>query len=337
MKPKKTNVYAIDVLRTIAILAVVLIHTSSRTLEFFHYDLINFPLTLFLNQLSRFAVPLFFLISGFVLELNYDSNRNYWEYLKKRFGKILIPYLFWSGVYYFLVFKVNPDSFFKVILTGSASYQLYFIPSLLIFYLLFPLLHKVIKQISNIYVLFFLGGIEMAILYQEYHVKNLSIPFPIAVSLFNFYVFYLGMIASRNYEKILSFISKVKYLMLSSVPLLAGYVFWQGKSNYYKTFNIDAFYSQWRPSVLVYTLVTGAVLFYLFNKSSGESKFIKTLSKLSFLVFFIHTLILEYAWRLLGPGWKMWYDLPFFTIVSLASFLIAYLIHRIPFLSKVTG
>src|SRR5258706_27456 len=61
---QKKRDLAIDSLRTISILAVVLIHTTTRTLEASGYDLNSFSLTLILNQLSRFAVPLFFMISG---------------------------------------------------------------------------------------------------------------------------------------------------------------------------------------------------------------------------------------------------------------------------------
>ena len=73
----------IDVLRIIAILAVVLIHTTTKTLQISPNALLVVPFTLVLNQVSRFAVPLFFMISGFVLELNYNSSEKYITYLKK--------------------------------------------------------------------------------------------------------------------------------------------------------------------------------------------------------------------------------------------------------------
>ena len=69
-------------MRAIAILAVILIHTTTRTLEATHYNLTSYPWTLLLNQVSRFAVPLFFLISGFVLELSSVNDINYLEFLK---------------------------------------------------------------------------------------------------------------------------------------------------------------------------------------------------------------------------------------------------------------
>ena len=85
----KQYVKSIDSLRILCILAVLLIHTSTRTLETAKFDLTGFPLTIFLNQIARFAVPLFFIISGFVLETNFDQSSGYISFLKKRFSKII--------------------------------------------------------------------------------------------------------------------------------------------------------------------------------------------------------------------------------------------------------
>src|SRR5260221_11166343 len=92
----KTYNPALDALRVISILAVVLIHTTTRHLEITHYDLVHTTFTLLLNQLSRFAVPLFFLISGFALEMSYKEDISYFSFLKKRLSKIFVPYIFWS-------------------------------------------------------------------------------------------------------------------------------------------------------------------------------------------------------------------------------------------------
>src|SRR5260221_9276172 len=132
-KPKQYN-QAIDLLKIISILAVVFIHTTTRTIQVTNYDLVKISWSVFLNQILRFAVPMFFMISGFVLELNFRVNESYLGYIKRRLTRILIPYIFWSAIYYFFVFNNNSTNFFHSLLLGNASYQLYFIPTLLIFY-----------------------------------------------------------------------------------------------------------------------------------------------------------------------------------------------------------
>jgi len=265
---KKLHIKAIDYLRAISILAVLLIHSTTKVLEITHYDLFNYQLTLLLNQLARFSVPLFFLISGFVLEYSAGPDLNYWGYLKKRFSKIVIPYVFWSLIYYFLIYNHNQDNFIQVLLTGSASYQLYFIPTLCIFYLFFPLLHKFYKFIANFPALIILSGFEIWLMDQDYFVKQYSFPDPIRIFILSYFFFILGMVASRNKDKILEVTGKIKYTLIVSIPFLVYYIFNEGYVRYFKTYNIEAFYSQWRPDILIYTLVLGLILFYFFNKAN---------------------------------------------------------------------
>ncbi len=333
------RIKAIDVLRTISIAAVLLIHTTTKVLEVTHYDLNTYSFTLFLNQLARFAVPLFIFISGFVLELNYDYHTSYWSYLKKRVGKIFIPYIFWSLIYYYFVYTGNHDNPSWVLLTGSASYQLYFIPTLCIFYLLFPILHKAYKFIANIPVLTILGITQIWLMNQDYFVKQFSFPDPIRIFILSFFFFILGMFAGRNKDKIMEITGKIKYALIILIPYLVYYIFEEGKTRYFETYNIGAFYSQWRPSVLIYTLVLGAIIFYTFNGSRFESKIIEKFSKLSYLVFFIHVIVLEIVWKHLpyNTFGKIAYDPIFFVLVLTVSFGAAFLIHKIPHLSRITG
>src|SRR5258708_20357766 len=125
----KTYDKAVDFLRVMSILAVIMIHTTTRHLEITHYDLVNNSFTLLLNQISRFAVPLFFMVSGFALEISSShSPIGVKKYFKKRVGRILFPYLIWSAIYYYFIYTNHSTNFFVALLTGSSSYHLYFIP-----------------------------------------------------------------------------------------------------------------------------------------------------------------------------------------------------------------
>ena len=321
-------------MRVIAILAVVLIHTTTRTLEATHYNLATYSLTLFFNQISRFAVPLFFLISGFVLELSSGRDVNYLEFLKKRFTKIVIPYVFWSLIYYFLVYNQNHDNLIHVILTGNASYQLYFIPTLCIFYIIFPLLHKIYKFITHPLSLVLLGILQFWFLYQDYFIKHGGSDHPARIAALSFFVFLLGMVAARNKDRLLEFSKKWKNFLVAALAATGFYVFIEGENLYYRTYNIGAIYSQYRPSVLVYTILTALLLFYIFRKVD-----LKKLSELSYFVFFIHVIILELAWKMFSKfvGPNPIFGIAFFLTVSGISFIIAFLAHKIPHLSKITG
>ena len=343
----KQYVKSIDSLRTFAILAVVLIHTTTRTLEAAKFNLTGFPVAIFLNQIARFAVPLFFLISGFVLETNFDEKSGYLNFIKKRFSRIFIPFVFWSAVYYLFIYNQNHDNFLRVILTGNASYQLYFIPTLCIFYLAFPLLHKVYKVISNKLFLVFLTASEIYFLYHDYFVVPFRFDDPIHIAILAYFFFIIGIVAARNKDLINAFVHKWKYILLPGTFLIGIYVFWEGFSRYLTTGNYLSYYSQWRPSILIYTVLVALISFHLFEKTRLQFSLVEKLSRLSFLVFLIHVIVLEIGWGLIGKAvfsaiggslaGKIIFDPLFFGFTAGISFLIAFILHKIPKLYRLTG
>ncbi|SRR5258706_7380575 len=336
----------IDILKVIAILAVICIHTTTRTLEASSFDLQKVPLTLFLNQASRFGVPLFFLLSGFVLELNYPYHASYLSYLKKRLSKIFIPYVFWSAIYFFFVYK-DSDDFLGALITGSASYQLYFIPTLLVFYMLFPFFHAYYKVITHAIPMIILGILQITFLYYTYYIHPLPFFYPLSIALLNFYVFILGSVASHHEQRLMTIMSKLKYVLLILVAVLVGYVFFEGYNGYLITHNYLSFYSQWRPSILFYTITLGGLLYYLLTQNISHFPFAKSLAKLSYVVFFVHVISLEVIWYIVGKNvffathsnvtQQIWFDPLFFALTAFISFSLAFILSKIPFLKKVTG
>ena len=335
-KPRSDNYNpTIDLLRLISIIAVIAIHTTTKTIQSVGGDLRLVPGTLFLNQTVRFAVPLFFLISGFVLEISSPPDINFWSYLKKRLGRIFIPYLVWSLIYYFFIYPGNTLSFPHILLIGGASYQLYFIPSLLIFYLIFPLLHRYYRAISNAWVLILLGFIQLFFLYHDYYLQSYPIVYPLNIALLNFYVFILGIVASHYQSLLQKIFRDYKYMLLAITGVLIAYVSYEGYSRYYATGNYLAFYSQWRPSIFFYTLFLSSALYYFFSRISLPQSLIKVLSSLSFFVFFVHVIVLELVWKYFPPS--LLFTPVLLVIITTISFIIAYLCHKLPFLSKLTG
>lgn len=343
----KQYVKSIDSIRILCILAVLLIHTTTRTLEAAKFNLAAFPFTIFLNQISRFAVPLFFIISGFVLETNFDEKAGYFVFLKKRFSKIFVPYIFWSGIYYLFVYNQNHENFLQVVLKGNASYQLYFIPALCIFYLLFPFIHKIYNIISNKLFLVLLLISQLMFLYNDYFVKEYKLDDPIHIAILAYFFFVIGMVAARNKDAINRFVHKYKIFLLLITSGAGIYVLKEGITRFITTGNYLSYYSQWRPSTLIYTIAIGLVFFHLFEKSKLQFSLVEKLSKLSFLVFFIHVIILESTWSFFGkslfifmsnnPAGKIFFDGIFFGIVAGTSFIFAFILHKISKLYKLVG
>lgn len=87
--------YAIDFIKFFAILAVVIIHIfpSNDQLGYF-----------ILDNLSRFAVPFFFVASGYLFSLKVSDNPQSFTYFKKYVIKILKIYVSW--LIFYLVYDV---------------------------------------------------------------------------------------------------------------------------------------------------------------------------------------------------------------------------------------
>lgn len=327
---------SIDLLRIISILSVLLIHVTTKTLELAKYDLTHHPLTLFFNQAPRFAVPIFFLVSAFVLELNYSANFNYFSYLKRRLSRLILPYIFWSVIYYFFVYTNNSHPFALNLLSGESSYQLYFIPTLLIFYLLFPFIHQNINKLKNKFSIIILAIVQLVLLSVDYYVHPLPLPYPVSVFLLNFDLFIVGILVSRHQKNVLEFIKKYRFMFLSISIILAFFITFEGRNLYLKTNNYLSFYSQWRPSIFVYSLVFGGLMFSLLNKIKFNLFFIKKIASFSFFVYFIHVIFIEIIYRHFSTSLFFVPALPFLLVI-IFSYFSAYLLSKIPRLSKFTG
>lgn len=89
----------LDFTRVIAMFAVVMIHVTSTYInQDSSFILFDMNLAFILNQVSRFSVPLFIVLSGISLGFSKPIGDPLLFY-KKRLVKIGIPYLFWFTAY----------------------------------------------------------------------------------------------------------------------------------------------------------------------------------------------------------------------------------------------
>lgn len=350
---KKSNyLFSIDALRVIAILAVLLIHTTTKTLATLNLDITRDPFSLFLNQAARFAVPLFFLISGFVLELNYKDKLPYAIFFKRRASRIILPFVFWSLLYGFYLsnFSVNKlltFHFLSLLAQGLAAYHLYFIPTLIIFYLAFPILHNFVNILKNPYVLGALVVVQLILQFHDYYQQTLPLQYDLRIAVLVYSMFVLGMVASHYSKIIFKFVGKNIFLVIISLLMLISFIYLHVTDITLKGHTSRYIYNQYGPLNSLYTVVFSILFFYILEKTQLFRKYFILMSKLSFFVFFIHVLILYILWDAVisqkvtnyGTGviTNFWFDPLLFLIIAAISFTIAYFVHKIPGASKITG
>ncbi|AFJ47256.1 acyltransferase [Shimwellia blattae] len=131
----------IELLRCIAIFCVLFIHLSS---PFFYSNELfeNHSKYWLVNNIyyasSRFSVPVFFMVTA---HLCLNSNGSY--DITKRVKKLFIPFLFWSGVYFYYGDYSGSHGLFdyvKAIIFNKTSTHLWFIPAFIGYVILLPLI-----------------------------------------------------------------------------------------------------------------------------------------------------------------------------------------------------
>ena len=159
---KSQNIEWINNLRVIALFAVVILHTASL-MEYGKVPLNAWLVADFYNALTRFAVPVFVMITGaLLLHREYELK----DFLKKRLTRVVWPFMFWSLVFVVyswynaeIVFTNNFWANVHIVfhmLKYGAYYHLWYVYMLIGLYLFMPIISKFVRHASENEILYFL-------------------------------------------------------------------------------------------------------------------------------------------------------------------------------------
>jgi surface polysaccharide O-acyltransferase-like enzyme len=142
-RPAREWIGEADHLRGIAIIAVVIIHSTGFFRESEMPDWL-FEGTLTVNALARFAVPLFIFVSGLVLSTRYWGRYDREAFYVKRGLNVVPQYLLWSVLYIGLYAALggNPDDTGPLasLANGTAAPQMWFFIIIMQLYVLYPII-----------------------------------------------------------------------------------------------------------------------------------------------------------------------------------------------------
>ncbi|MDD3890170.1 MAG: acyltransferase [Syntrophomonadaceae bacterium] len=343
----KARLHEYDILRSVAVLSVIAIHVTAG---YVYSSKAGF----LWNQAMRNAVPLFIIMSGYLL---YRGDIKIWlpvkQFLAKRCGRVLIPYVIWTFIYIVLTdiilsqalpgFQSFTAALGKALLNGTGFYHLYFIIIILQLYLLYPLLRNWMKQhpISLLLVAFLITLAAQTVIYFS-EMKWLTLPSFgfLYSSLFPVWLFYFifGMYLVTNNKRVEAL----------SIRHFAGtgiiFVFSLG------LVILDSIYTSTaatsiKPSLILYTIVSYFFLYALAMRITKFEKLIiysRWIADQSFLIFLIHPFVLtgltEMVWL---PGLRnIWNGnigmLGLYLITVTLSAGISYIISLTP-LAKTLG
>ncbi|AWH74794.1 hypothetical protein DCS32_11685 [Dokdonia sp. Dokd-P16] len=136
----------------------------------------SFIQNLISEGITRVAVPLFFIISGylFFLSIKNGSTSEFFSKFRKRYKTLVLPYLLWSiyGLLFFLFLQLIPFSkpfftnnliidyslkdWFNSIFLNPIPYQLWFIRDLIVLIIFSPILYWLVKYFKVYIICIFL-------------------------------------------------------------------------------------------------------------------------------------------------------------------------------------
>ncbi|MCF0120376.1 MAG: acyltransferase family protein [Oscillospiraceae bacterium] len=146
---KREHFHYISVLRCLAIMFVVMVHSySDYIVNTAYYGSASWFCMLVLNAFSRAGVPLFLMISGFLL-LRSEKTRDIGAFYKKHLPRLVISLVFWSVVYYIFncVFNSAPFSLgemLKLFVNEGTSFHLWYMYTIIGVYLFAPFLKRIV-------------------------------------------------------------------------------------------------------------------------------------------------------------------------------------------------
>ena len=171
----------LDVCRVLAIFSVVMIHTIPTGL--YPVGSFDWSALSFYNGITRFCVPLFFMISG-ALFLGPEKKLSVRALYAQYIVRLVTCLLFWSAMYYLVIVYGRDSSFqwsefdirsFTAQVLGGHPYHHWFLFMIISLYLLIPLLRCITRNVRPArYYLILWGMFEIGV----YSLQLLGISFP---------------------------------------------------------------------------------------------------------------------------------------------------------------
>lgn len=335
-RAKKEKLIEMDMLRAICALAVVIIHTSGYTLINSAEGSVSYNVSLSLNQIARFSVPLFLFLSGLGLGISYKKDESYFKFLRKRVFKIIPPYILWGSLYLILIQK-NYDykTWGELFLKGDkVFYHLYYIPLIMTLYIIFPILYPLFKRIEGV-IISLLISLGVTYFAHYYNVPDITLDiFSKRNAIFWNVYFISGVYISKEVNNLIRRTKthkvKIVVIMIVCVICLIGESFIglnTGKSLDYSTTFI-------RPSVMIYSYI---VMLYVFSKTYNKKsilvKILGEISKSSFSIYLIHPMVLYYYMKIFSKNNLNMGTLWFLVSSILVSAGIPYLLWKTKYLT----
>lgn len=360
-----------DQLRVLAIISIICCHIGAIMLK--NHDMImhfkSFYAICFLT-LGRFiGIPIFVMLSGALL-----INKNYSlsDFVKKRFNRVFIPFIFWFIVYVLFYYAVNSNALtFDLIISmffglkGSGAYLFWFIWMLVVVYISIFIINKSLEYVKSksdnhqsrlIDILVILSlmcyvGFNLGIVVYSNKVSFycMFIPYAIIGYFLTHYEFTDIKIAKYNITPGIIVITTFIVFLLGYICFAAEICLNSVAANKFTACD----YFDYRVVIVTFALMmffrylpkcNGKVTENINNCLSSDhiSKAILSVSLCSYGIYFVHFLILRYLEIYYIVPFELYNHPKFWTPVLIififfSSWILIRILSRIPYINKISG
>ena len=333
-----SRIQSVDLFRFIAIIAVIIIHTSPFKLVGTTDDGIYKYLFILLNQTSRFAVPFFFVISGYFWGVKIIKRENITQITIKTTKRLSIIFFIWSCIYllpfnYIELYNKGLNNYFSLIyyrinyvinhpiqlITEGTAVHLWFLPALLCSLILNSIFvrYSLVKSLYCISIILYIFGV-LAKSYINTPIGISSEINPQYGPFFGTIFFTTGYILSRLK-------SSDNWIKYGSILFIFGiithfteiYILWK----FFNTFPTHGFVFG------TYFMGTGFSVMALSNHPSLQIKKLSKIGTMTLGIYLIHIIYVDLFHEIDNhihtPIWEISYVI-IVTISSIISTLILY-------------
>lgn len=343
---KSTRTIYFDFLRIFAIFAIVMLHVSGGWFSNVDIGSLNWWVANLLDGVTRFAVPVFVMISGAIfLNREISVRKLYAKYILR----MVVAFVFWSVLYAVIT---DPAANIKGMIVNIlyGHYHMWFIYMIVGLYMMVPILRKIVEDQKATQYFLVLAFLFCFLLPQVVDVLNVlpesfallgeicnTVVTKFKIDLFGGFAiyfvagYYLNNIEiSLKHRRIIYVLGVVGYAMTVVCTYLL--CVWHGVAN-------ELFYGSFTVNIALFTIAV-----FVFGKyecgridlSERMEKIISKLSKWTFGAYLVHALILSIVWELLPIEVESINAIVGIPVISVGVFgvsmFVSAVLNRIPFL-----
>ncbi|WP_292389148.1 acyltransferase [Methanosarcina sp. UBA5] len=298
------------------------------------------------NAIIRFAVPILFILSGYLLLDKQEDDRTFFS---KRFSKVVIPLVAWSMIYMIFAHKYDVSSIFSVefvqkFLTNHVFYHLYFLYYIIGLYLITPLLRRILVNANMhdiryfLILWFFFTPFNQLMGFFGY---NIGIPVEAATGNLGLYLTGYAIKKTRVTNKII-YLSGIIIAAALIIMIFGSYIM-SVNSGKFNTFLTSTSITQTTYAICLFILLREALDHMTRMPYKKIENIIKAVAGASMGIYLIHPMLLHYVRHgifgvfLLSPSFlSPIISIPLVTgLLFVVSLIIVIVMQKIPLIRKI--